>query len=191
MDVSPLRDAAEFRDALARLPAPRREKVLRYKTARRAAQSLACELLLRDMLADWGIAPVPEIAAGERGRPHFPSRPELSFSFAHSADLAVCALRRDGVIGVDIERVRPVRPRVAERFFTPEERAEIDASADTAAFFRVWTRRESVFKAFGDTDKIKKTSPPNAKRQVDGAPRAYHIETFAPAEGYVLTVCFT
>jgi 4'-phosphopantetheinyl transferase len=65
------------------------------------------------------------------------------FAFAH---------RRE--IGVDVEHVRPslTNDQLPERFFSPQEVAELRAlprSAQTDAFFRCWTRKEAYIKARG------------------------------------------
>jgi 4'-phosphopantetheinyl transferase len=58
-------------------------------------------------------------------------------------------------MGVDLERIRPVRDltRLARRVFSDLEQEELIAINDQAekerAFFRGWTRKEAVLKALG------------------------------------------
>jgi 4'-phosphopantetheinyl transferase len=167
-DVPPLYDSAAFDGAMRRIGAARREKVLRFKNARRAAQSLACELLLADMLTEMDLHTVPEIAVTERGKPYFLNVPELSFGFAHSGERAVVAISRTAQIGVDIERVRPIARREL-RIFTDAQRAELAVSENAdLTFARLWTRHESAVKAFGAGVFERVTPSRTDTRELDG-----------------------
>lgn len=81
-----------------------------------------------------------------------PSAP--MFNFSHSQDLALCALSRDRMVGVDIEHVRPMAeyPDIAERFFSTQEIDAIAARPEPMrqrAFFSCWTQKEAFVKALG------------------------------------------
>ena len=54
------------------------------------------------------------------------------FNFSHSQDLALCALSRDRMIGVDIEHVRNLvgYADIAERFFSIQEIEAIAAQPE-------------------------------------------------------------
>jgi 4'-phosphopantetheinyl transferase len=88
-------------------------------------------------------------AAPESAARHF------TFSVSHSGNLAVIAVARDVPVGVDIERLR-MRVDfggIIRRFFAPEEIEAFLAlpeNARPAAFFAVWTRKESLLKAIGE-----------------------------------------
>lgn len=79
----------------------------------------------------------------------------LHFNLAHSDDLMLLAITRDGAVGVDVERLRPVDmvEEIAERFFAAQESSGLKALPDTkksAAFFNLWTRKEAWLKATGE-----------------------------------------
>ena len=81
-----------------------------------------------------------------------PSAP--MFNFSHSQDLALCALSRDRMIGVDIEHVRNLvgYADIAERFFSIQEIEAIAAQPEPMrqrAFFSCWTQKEAFVKALG------------------------------------------
>ncbi len=77
------------------------------------------------------------------------------FNLAHSGDLAVFALARGGLVGVDVEQIRPVPdlPGLIKRFFSAREGAAIQSlsgEAQFTGFFRLWTRKEAWLKATGE-----------------------------------------
>ena len=61
---------------------------------------------------------------GPQGKPHLGGDPPpLSFNLAHSHGVALCAVCREGEIGVDIERLRPIERAqgIAESYFSSRE----------------------------------------------------------------------
>jgi 4'-phosphopantetheinyl transferase len=79
----------------------------------------------------------------------------LEFNLAHSGNLAVFAVARRRMVGVDVEQVRPVPDisAIIERSFSTRESARIKRlSGDEAArdFFKIWTRKEAWLKATGE-----------------------------------------
>jgi 4'-phosphopantetheinyl transferase len=81
---------------------------------------------------------------------------DLHFSLSHSNRCCLVAVRVGSPVGVDVERLRalPEAPRIAHRWLT---RAENDALARLSgaslqkAFFVLWTHREAVIKALGES----------------------------------------
>jgi 4'-phosphopantetheinyl transferase len=92
---------------------------------------------------------------GPHGKPELGNGGRLHFNLSHSGDLAVIGLALDSSIGVDVEHVRPVPELegVARRFFRLEEAESILRSSGEErikAFFRIWTRKESMLKLTGE-----------------------------------------
>jgi 4'-phosphopantetheinyl transferase len=90
---------------------------------------------------------------GPQGKPALPSTP-FHFNLSHSGDLALVAISETIEVGVDVERIRPVRDplALAERFFTPGEHAELEGMPPQMrldCFFRLWTQKEALLKATG------------------------------------------
>lgn len=106
--------------------------------------------MLREALQSYaGLPELPEIARTEMGKPWFPAYPEIRFSISHTRGLAVCLLS-DRECGVDTERRRPLREKVAARVFSPEEQAALAAADDPDMLFtRLWTLKEAYVKAIG------------------------------------------
>jgi 4'-phosphopantetheinyl transferase len=77
----------------------------------------------------------------------------LDFNVAHNEDYIVCAVSRNGRVGVDIENYRkPCNLALAEDFFAHQELAQLLARNDTQRdkhFCELWTLKESFIKAVG------------------------------------------
>ena len=104
-----------------------------------------------DSLAEllrWETGAPPRFASGERGKPYLPDFPWLRFNLSHTKGLALAALALEMEVGVDVERIRPMRDHaaIAERFFPAGEAYGIE---DEREFFRRWTRLEAICKALG------------------------------------------
>lgn len=93
--------------------------------------------------------PLPALAEGPSGKPYF-SGDGPAFSLSHTGGLAVCAFA-SSALGVDVEEIGPVDPLLLPALH-PEERAGLQRLPEAdraAAFFRLWTRKESLLKARG------------------------------------------
>lgn len=147
--------------------------------------------LAAEMLADAvGSAPgdIP-FYRGKNGKP-LTSLP-LHFNCSHSGDFVVCAVG-ERELGVDLEQIRPVRPRL-ERALTAAERqwlASLPQPERDEGFFRLWTLKESWIKCRGG--RLMEFRQVEFVLQGDkllSAPAGFTF-SFPPAPaGYVLTVC--
>lgn len=132
----------------------------RFHFARHHDAFVVARAGLRKMLGRYLSTAASEIEFlyGDAGKPELSGRlagGELAFNLSHSGKWALCAVGRRGPLGVDVERLRPMRDAdgVARRYFAAAEVAawECLAEADKpAAFFRCWTRKEAYLKALGD-----------------------------------------
>jgi len=79
-------------------------------------------------------------------------KPHLSeavdFSISHSGELVVCALTKNGRIGIDTEKLRPVSLRSFSRFLSTAE--DPDPVGNCDAFIDLWTCKEATLKGCGD-----------------------------------------
>lgn len=141
-------------------------------------------------------------AYGPREKPQlaFPVSP-LAFNLAHSGTLAAYAFAVDCALGIDIEKVHPLKDQegIVRRFFSPEEYREwllLDASERNLGFFRCWTRKEAYIKALGDGLAVPLDSfrvslrhgEPAALLSAAGDPVAagkWRLYSLSPAEGYL------
>jgi len=79
----------------------------------------------------------------------------LCFNLSHSDELLLLAVTYQRAVGIDLETIRPDLDveNLAERFFSPTERAELEALPSDrrrASFFSGWTRKEAYLKARGE-----------------------------------------
>ncbi|MCB2099392.1 MAG: 4'-phosphopantetheinyl transferase superfamily protein [Rhodobacterales bacterium] len=114
---------------------------------------------LRHLLAAYGGLTAADVAyaVGPWGRPRLaaaPPRP-VRFNASHAGDWGLVALTRDRDPGVDLEALVPHDDldAVARRYFADRERADLAALAPAdrlAGFYRAWTRKEALIKAWGE-----------------------------------------
>jgi 4'-phosphopantetheinyl transferase len=151
------RMATVFRELLSD---EERERADRFYTAELRRRYTVAHGWTRHILAEYvGIAPhALRFSEGEFGKPSLanPGAETTFFNLSHSAGLGLLAVSRDGPIGVDVERWDRQSDYLdlAERFFSPSERGELetlarDTSALVAGFFAAWTRKEAYIKATG------------------------------------------
>ena len=110
-------------------------------------------LTLQELLGRAG-EPLPlHFAYGVQGKPYVTNYPYF-FSLSHSGDYVLCAFSQRE-IGADIQQERdcPVE-RLAERFFSQEERRRFAGYASERAkknyFYECWCRREAYGKLKGE-----------------------------------------
>ena len=158
--VFPFLEEDTFFSQLAKIPADRKEKILRMKNKEARMRSLTAGMLLQYALCektglDYETAEPFLIRYGEKGKP-YPAR-ELSvhFSLSHSADYVCCAIG-DGPVGTDIQQKTDGEERLerlAERFFTCSEKrmlSECEKEQQRDLFFRMWSIKESYLKLTGE-----------------------------------------
>lgn len=91
---------------------------------------------------------------GPHGKPLLAPETNLQFNLSHTGGLALAAFGRGSELGVDVERIRPIKEldRLAREYFTDNERMYLDTAGPdgrTECFFRLWTRKEACLKAMG------------------------------------------
>ena len=136
------------------VPAPIRLAAKEFSPSRHASFMAGRSLLAVWCQLHYGCSELPEMVMGPHGRPAFrdPLLPE--FSISHSGDWLAIALCAAGPLGVDIEmgqRRRQILP-LACRFYAQSEYEWLLALPEAEqepAFYRLWSRKEAVLKAYG------------------------------------------
>ena len=138
---------ADFDGAIKCLSEYRRAKAKR----KNGEGSLTAGLLLDYALRKHGFYERDmEYGENEHGKPFFKNCP-IKFSLSHSGKYAVCVVS-DTECGIDAEKYADTKNvlKIAERYFATDEYEYIKSSGDTkTAFFKLWTRKESLLKAIG------------------------------------------
>lgn len=169
----------------------RREKLKRQKNDLARKQGVGAELLLLKALetAAPELSPPLPIVCGEGGKPAlFGGGPH--FNLSHSGVYAACAVS-DCPVGLDIQSEREYRERLAERFFSAQERSFIAGSGDRDyAFTQIWSVKESCVKLLGTGLQTPLSSftvdPEKGRTEISGRRLFFHHSFF---HGCHLSVC--
>ena len=156
---------AEMQQWIAEMDDASRTRVLSLGK-KRMRESVAGDHLARTALVKMSGKAAQEILIlrTETGKPY---ADEGCFSISHSGETVVCAVSETPV-GVDVERIRKPPARVAQRYFTEAERAQLET--DETEFWRIWTGKEALCKLTGE-----------------GLAGLKHCDTLTLPEGVVLT----
>lgn len=202
-----LKDFKGFRErALDLLSPDERERAERFKVPEAAERfTLARGLLRRALGGVLGEEPASlEFSYGPQGKPGLEGK-AVSFNLSHSEDWAAIAIAKGREVGVDLEKIRPHEPRLAERYFSAPEailyRATVREKQELA-FFHFWTAKEAYLKArgVGISGGLKGHSfsdpwevPPRLTWAGGDAeePARWSFHRFWPAEGVIGTLAYT
>lgn len=135
------------------------ERAARFYYDADRARFVIARAMARTMLSRYvPLEPVRwRIRIDEYGRPELeelpPGAPDLRFNVSHTDGLVACAVTVGREVGVDVENIhRRLTHDVAERFFSPQETADLRAlprEEQATAFFDYWTLKEAYIKARG------------------------------------------
>ena len=155
--------AEDYLAAYNNLDDTKRARVERTRQRKDRLRTVLADALARKMLAE-AMGCTPEevrFCYAENGKPSVEGG-AFFFSITHSDDLVAVAVH-DAPIGIDVEHIREVSPRLARRYCCDEENFYIFgheakdtdfehmASTDIRMrFFEVWTAKEAVVKASGE-----------------------------------------
>ena len=131
----------------------------RFHFKRHRRRSIVCRGILRELIGAY-LQKDPSslrFRYEPKGKPVLDEKSGegLRFNLSHSEGIALLALTRRRKIGVDVEFLRPISDakQIAERFFSPHERADLQSVTpqdQTVAFFNCWTRKKPYLKARGE-----------------------------------------
>ena len=146
-DVSPLRDKATFDKYFLACHEYRKNKIQNLSHEDDRIRSLGAEILIAYGMLDNEISDY-HISVSGAGK-LYDANSGACFNVSHSGVYAVSVFD-ECEVGIDIEIPRNVDLKLAERFFSPEEKAVIVANPSPEKdLLRIWTRKEALFKAYG------------------------------------------
>ena len=149
-------DDAEPHDLLCLLDDNEQARARRFRFERDRTRFVARRAFTRWVLASYvGVTPaMVSYRMSSHGRPELEPPCGVTFSTSHSAGLVVVAVACNRLVGVDIERVRPITDALdlAMRLYSDRESDHVGSVAESdrsEAFLTLWTRKESYVKAVG------------------------------------------
>lgn len=190
------------------LAADEKERAARFRLDRLRHSFVITRGVLRCLLARYAnLHPAGiRFACGPKGKPALASAAGIEFNATHSGGSALFAFAKGCHVGVDLELMRPITGAqdIAERFFCPEEAAEIGSlppAERERAFFRCWTRKEAYLKAVGDglsapLNGFRVTLRPGEPARVvhiahdTYAAQAWTLDDLGPAAGYLAALAY-
>lgn len=135
------------------LPGFRKNAYQKYQKPEDRKRSLVAGVLLSFCMNQKGVSLEETPSFNETGKMYFPQADRFYVNLSHGGDYAVCAWDTEDV-GVDVEPIRKCRDAVARRMCTAEEMITFlfltNEEERDRAFTRLWTRKESVAKLYGD-----------------------------------------
>jgi 4'-phosphopantetheinyl transferase len=130
------------------------ERALRFRRPADQARFAVTRGVLRTLLGRYLQLPgsAVEFSVNEYGKPAVAGG--IRFNVAHSGDYALLAFAKEIEVGVDVERIGGDRvvDDLARRVLSAGESARFARLAESerrAAFFQIWTLKESVLKGIG------------------------------------------
>lgn len=131
-------------------PKWRKEKMLRYKHLKGQIQCGLGYILLIHALREEGVfKEMPEFSYNEHDKPFLKNYPGWYFNISHSKTAVCCVLSRKEM-GIDIEEVGEYKESLAAYICNDKELESLHDSENKANdFYKLWTRKEAVFKMIG------------------------------------------
>ncbi|MBN4061716.1 MAG: hypothetical protein COA57_11770 [Flavobacteriales bacterium] len=153
----PIQDNGNFfEECKATLSKKEQEQISFFKFKRVQSERIISHGALRLLLGNY-LRMDPKkvrIASHKKGKPYSADDPKLYFNTSHSGGRCAFAFSRDHEVGIDIEKLRPMKDvdELIDRNFTPVEQAYINKLQDDKLnrFFRYWTLKEAYLKAIGE-----------------------------------------
>lgn len=166
----------------------RRKNVMQLKNPEKQKSKIAADRVCRKALSEFcGVDPQRiEFGMNEHGKP-FAIGLDVHFNVSHSGDWVVCAVS-DKEIGIDIEKIRSVNPRAAEKFACSDELEYIKITEN--GFFEIWTLKEAYFKCIGTgLDSNIKSVSFKVGKKVDCSESGFDCSFHEIANEYICAVC--
>ncbi len=149
-------DAAAIPSDSSTLSADEMARANRFVRAQDRTSFILARAALRRLLGQaTGVRPENlSFSVGPYGKPFLAGRQDVQFNVSHSGSLALIGVSTERPIGVDIELMRENIDELtlARHFFCEKEHrflATLAGEAQLTAFYKIWTCKEAVLKAFG------------------------------------------
>jgi len=167
---------------LARLPAHKRDQIGKHHHHANRIQSAAGWLLVEQAMQQLGFADFT-LEAVDFTSPHKSgSAYPADFNISHSGHLVSAAALRDGRIGIDVERLRPLKSNVIHKYLNREQARLCEE--DPNRFFDFWTQKEAVIKAYGQEGLVRLREVELLDGKAHFADKTWYLTPLHLADGY-------
>lgn len=152
----------EYAAAYSLMSDERKKRCDAYRSDDDKKRCIAADLLLRRELGRFlGVLPESLIfEVSDKGKPYLLNQ-SCHFNISHAGDFVVAAINPEFEVGIDIEKIRPVRASVARHIFSDKDNMFVFGSYEIPEgliedmsvlerFFRVWTYKEAYVKMTGE-----------------------------------------
>ena len=85
----------------------------------------------------------------EHGKPFLSGHDNIDFNISHTKGMILASVTDKGKVGVDVERIRPLKYNIMKRCFHPDEISFVERLNDDRHFFEIWTKKEAYTKYLG------------------------------------------
>ena len=170
----------------------RRQKADKLKTSISKKQSVCAGMLLRYALNNLGINEKNiSYNLNEFGKPYLAGE-NIFFNISHSDRIVMCAVS-DIEIGCDVEKMREVNLKIADKFFDDKEKEFVEqfsnAEKKKEAFFEIWTKKESFLKCSGKGINIPLKSFSVTENPICCFGETFYLESIALNNMYKSALC--
>lgn len=148
-DIEPLRNKAIFDAQLEKISEGRVERIEKSQSTADKLRLMGSGLLINFIKRKYFVD--SDVDIDKHGKPYFVNS-ELKFNLSHSGRYVVAAVS-DYEVGIDIQKKKADKHRIAEKNFLQGECAYINAGANDEErhqrFCEVWTLKEAYLKNIG------------------------------------------
>ena len=132
-----------------KLPKMISERIRKYDDPLTQQLKLKGKLLLIRLLERFHLPFLLEqLCFTNANRPYFHS--DFYFNISYSGNIVICGGLKNGRIGIDIEKIKPIDINLFKNYFSLDEwQIIIESENNLSAFYRFWTRKEALAKAIG------------------------------------------
>lgn len=148
-NITVLRNRNVFGEVVKTLDDARAEKISRLRITADKLRSAGAGILINFIKEKYNIA--GDVKVDKFGKPYFEDT-DIHFNISHSGCYVIAAVS-DEDIGIDIQKIKSDKHRIAEKNFLPSECAYIneieDEKINQQRFCEIWTIKEAYLKNIG------------------------------------------
>lgn len=167
---------------LGQLPERKQAQIRKHRHHANRVQSAVGWRLVEQAMHQLGFADFT-LEAVDFNSPHksgsaFPA----DFNISHSGNLVCAAALRDGRLGIDVERIRPLKSDVIHKYLNGDEAQQCEN--EPARFFDFWTQKEAIIKAHGQEGIVRLREVELLDGQARFADKTWYLTPLHLADGY-------